>query len=77
MHPSCGVRTPSRSVNAARFLAITEEVQARLSLICADMSTPLFNDMVARIARVQLTFEKNDDPRANVGESGFVGRIKQ
>jgi hypothetical protein len=43
----------------ARLLVIIEEVQARLSLICAEMPTALFNAMVERIALVQLRFEQD------------------
>jgi hypothetical protein len=40
-----------------RLVVIIEEVQARLSLICAEMPRPLFNAMVERMASVQLRFE--------------------
>jgi hypothetical protein len=66
--------TASRPVNAARHLAITEEVQARLSLICAAMPTPLFNEMVARIALVQLTFEADRIPQVHIREEGMPFR---
>jgi hypothetical protein len=41
-----------------RYLEIVEEVHARLSSICIEMSAPLFDQMVERIAFVQLTFER-------------------
>jgi hypothetical protein len=43
---------------SGRYLDIVEEVHARLSSICREMSAPLFEQMVQRIALVQLTFER-------------------
>jgi hypothetical protein len=43
----------------ARLLVIIEEVQARLSLICSEMPTALFNAMVERIALAQLRYEQD------------------
>ena len=54
------VKTLSLSpASRTRLVVIIEEVQARLSLICAEMPTPLFNAMVERIALVQLCFEQD------------------
>jgi hypothetical protein len=60
--PGCamwsGMIVPAIPPNSARYLQIVEDVQARLCLICREMSTPLFNTMVERIALVQLTYEQ-------------------
>ena len=42
-----------------RLIAITTDVQTRLRRICAEMPRPLFHEMVARIALVQLKYEKD------------------
>jgi hypothetical protein len=47
----------STAPTSERYLEIVEAVHARLSPICHEMSTPLFDQMVERIALVQLTFE--------------------
>jgi hypothetical protein len=47
-------------LTSERYLDIVEEVHARLSPICHAMSAPLFDQMVERIALVQLTFELRD-----------------
>ena len=49
---------------AARLDSIIEEVRARLLLICAQMPKLLFDEMVHRIAAVQLAFEfgRGDEP---------------
>jgi hypothetical protein len=44
---------------AQRLVAIIDDVRTRLRLICAEMPTPLFNEMVERIALVQLKYEKD------------------
>jgi hypothetical protein len=42
-----------------RLRVISEDVRTRLGPICAQMPRPRFDEMVARIALVQLTFEQN------------------
>jgi hypothetical protein len=50
------MNVPSIAPTSARYLAIVAEVRTRLCPICADMSIPLFDQMVERIALVQLVF---------------------
>jgi hypothetical protein len=70
---SCVAHSPPRET-ASRLLTITEEVQARLSLICADMPTPAFKAMVTRIAWVQLTFESDPFVSSHVHEATMPRR---
>jgi hypothetical protein len=48
---------PSITPDSPRYLKIRGEVRARLDAICTDMPTPLFDQMVERIASVQLAYE--------------------
>ena len=48
------------ALTSERYLDIVAEVHARLSPICLEMSAPLFDQMVERIALVQLKFELRD-----------------
>jgi hypothetical protein len=43
---------------SARVLALMEEIQARLAPVCAETPPALFNEMVLRIAHVQLRYEE-------------------
>jgi hypothetical protein len=42
---------------SARLLTLAGEIRVRLTPICAEMPTALFDEMVLRMAYVQLRFE--------------------
>ena len=56
-------------MDTPRFLAIQEEVRARLRAICAHMPDSDFSEMVIRIALVQLTFESDPIGTFNTAEA--------
>jgi hypothetical protein len=57
MQSWANMNVSSTAPTSGRYLEIVDEVHARLSSICVEMSAPLFDQMVERIALVQLTFE--------------------
>jgi hypothetical protein len=48
---------PFSTPTSPRYLQIRREVRARLDAVCTDMPAPLFDQMVERIASVQLAYE--------------------
>jgi hypothetical protein len=52
-----GMTDPLSTPTSPRYLQIRGEVRARLDSICIDMPAPLFDQMVERIASVQLAYE--------------------
>lgn len=57
MHCIVKMKVPTTAPTSKRYCQIRSEVDARLSSICADMPTPMFDQMVERIALVQLSYE--------------------
>ena len=57
----CALRPPlireSQAQVSARLLTLAGEIRVRLTPICAEMPTALFDEMVLRMAYVQLRFE--------------------
>lgn len=51
------MQVPTDAPTSPRFLQIKCDLQERLGALCAEMPTPLFNQMVERIALVQFAYE--------------------
>ncbi|MDB4884217.1 MAG: hypothetical protein JWL95_2983 [Gemmatimonadetes bacterium] len=49
---------PTTAPTSAHYLEIVGQVHDRLRTICIQMPTPLFDQMIERIALVQFTYER-------------------